>query len=660
MQTSANQATRYRPDIDGLRAVAVMLVVFFHTELGFRGGFVGVDVFFVISGFLITGILLRDMESSSFSLVGFWVRRIRRIMPAGIAVLLCVMVAGYFLMTPVDYRDLGIAVRSQALFSGNIYFWHSTGYFDGAAYTKPLLHTWSLALEEQFYLLLPLILLCLFKFFRRGIVASLIFASVLSFLVGLAATVTHPNAAYYLLPARAWELLLGSVVAAWKSPPKWLTVGTTSFIGTVLIVGSGMCFTEQTAYPGMAALAPCLGAAAVLLGNAPGKSLCCRWYQSRPLVFLGQISYSLYLWHWPIISFVRYRTSDHIPMWVDIVVVLLSILLAYISWKLIENPFRRGTLLRRRAVALGFGGVATGVVFACATVIVLSNGFSFRFPARILEYAASQNDKAFYRGLTLEEVKNGASVPLGPSRDTGHVELVVWGDSHAMCAVPPARSLCEEYGIPGAAFTRPATPPVLNYVSPTAPGSLARDAVAYNAEVLKMIARKKAKRVLLAAFWTRELERGSPRRLLSGLIDTVDALHASGVTVYFMRTFPVQEQNVPRLLARAALIGADPDTLGISVAEHRRQAVAEDALVRKLEHRGVIILDPTKCLSDSNGICRAEWNEKAAYWDSHHLTLSGALRLTPILEDFVSNDLSDAAAAQPEDHRLAAVPSSKD
>lgn len=647
MQLPTKQKSEYRPDIDGLRAVAVLLVVLFHTELGFRGGYVGVDVFFVISGFLITGILLRELERNSFSLTAFWVRRIRRIMPAMLAVLLPVVVAGFLLMTSVDYRDLGSSVQAQALLAANFYFWHSTGYFDGAAYEKPLLHTWSLAVEEQFYLLLPVVLLVLFKLGKGRVLIPLIIMTAGSFLVGLWATAIHPNAAYYLLPARAWELLLGAVLAAWKSPPKWIASSFASIIGTFLIVASGLYYTEQTAYPGMAALAPCLGAASVLLGNSSSTSWYCSWYKWSPLVFIGQISYSLYLWHWPIVSFLKYRTSGSISVWAGLLVVLVSIVLAFLSWKFVETPFRQGQLLKRRGVAFIFAGTSMGVAFACGTLIVLNDGFSFRFPAKVLAYAASKHDIAFYKSLKLKDAETGRYIPLGRITGDGKVELMIWGDSHAMFIVPPLRRLCEQYGVSGAAFTRSATPPVLNYISPTAPRYLARDSVAYNQNVLDFALRNQVKKVLLTAYWTRDFERGSSNKLCSGLLATVNTLQTNGTTVYFLRNVPVQTRDVPRDLARASMMGVDTETLGVSVQEHRRHAAVEDSLVEELQTRGVIILDATIYLSDSNGICRAEWDGKAAYWDTHHLSSSGAMRLLPLFENFVTNGSFSSSVARP-------------
>jgi peptidoglycan/LPS O-acetylase OafA/YrhL len=629
------QQSQYRPDIDGLRAVAVLLVVFFHTDLGFRGGYVGVDVFFVISGFLITGILLRELQNGSFSFAAFWERRIRRIIPAMVPVLLAVVVAGYVLMTSVDFQDLANSLRAQSLLVANFYFLSTSGYFDGASYEKPLLHTWSLAVEEQFYLLLPILLFLLFRLRRGRVLGPFVPLALISFLIGLFSTASHPNAAYYLLPARAWELLLGAALAAWTSRPRWLASGFVSIAGTLSMLVAGLFYTERTAYPGVAALAPCLGAAAVILGNSSGKSRIRSCYEASPMVFIGRISYSVYLWHWPIVAFIKYRTSGTLSTAAGLLVVFVSLGLASLSWKYVETPFRKPAFVRRRPVVFALGALSMGLAIGCGTLIDLNQGFASRFPAKVLAYSASRRDIAFYKSLKLKDAETGNYIPLGRKAEPGKIDLLVWGDSHAMFTVPPLRKLCEAYSVPGAAFTRSATPPALDYVSPTAPRYLARDAIAYNKNVLNFAVSHQIKSVLLAAFWIREFERGSAAALTASLLDTVQALQKAGLTVYFLRNVPVQAGDVPRELARATLSGVDTDTIGVTVRAQQRRAAAEDSLVEKLRGKGVIILDPIQCLSDANGLCRAEWNGKAAYWDQHHLSSTGAMRLVPLFEALV-------------------------
>ncbi|HYK43019.1 MAG TPA: acyltransferase, partial [Thermoanaerobaculia bacterium] len=312
----------YRPEIDGLRGVAVVLVVLFHAGFGCPGGYVGVDVFFVISGFLITSLIWKDLEGERFTFARFWERRARRIVPALVAVVAATLFAGWFLLLPADYERLGRSAASQAVFAANVHFWLTGGYFAPAAAEQPLLHTWSLALEEQFYWIVPVALFLVFgarRFERRRssmILAAIGCGIVSSFTLSVWGVAHHPSAAFYLLPTRAWELLLGSLVAFLpmrSQPSQGRAVRELAAIGGVaLILLAAFGYRATTPFPGAAALAPCLGAALWIRSNgretsaSPAPTLAGS-VLSRPLpVFVGLASYSLYLWHWPFLAFARY------------------------------------------------------------------------------------------------------------------------------------------------------------------------------------------------------------------------------------------------------------------------------------------------------------------------------------------------------------------
>jgi peptidoglycan/LPS O-acetylase OafA/YrhL len=266
------QNYRYRPEVDGLRAVAVAVVVLFHADLGFPGGFVGVDVFFVISGYLITSLIVRDLEQGKFTLRSFWERRARRIVPALVVLVLLVSVAGFFLLLPSDYLDLGRSAAAQAAFVANIFFWRETGYFSGGADQKALLHTWSLAVEEQFYLIFPLLLLGLFRFAtfrrRRGLLSVISVATLMSFTLSVWAVTSYRTAGFYLLPPRAWEILLGALVAIAPAQRFWTTRmlrEVAALCGLSAILIASLVYDSFTPFPGVAAVLPCLGAALVLV-----------------------------------------------------------------------------------------------------------------------------------------------------------------------------------------------------------------------------------------------------------------------------------------------------------------------------------------------------------------------------------------------------------
>jgi peptidoglycan/LPS O-acetylase OafA/YrhL len=337
----------YRPDIDGLRAIAVLSVVFCHAGVGLPGGYVGVDVFFVISGYLITSLILKELKQETFSLADFWERRIRRILPALVAVTIAALLAGWFLLMPEAYASLGKSVAALALLISNVQFWRDTGYFEAAAEEKPLLHTWSLAVEEQFYLFVPVFLLLLARTSRlHRAVALLTLAMIVSFGLSIYGTHRHPDATFYLLPSRAWELFVGALLAF--VPIGWLTGSTrckelAAALGLALILIPCVLYDQSTRFPGLAAVPPVLGTALLIWsGNTstaglPITNRCLTW---RPFVAVGLISYSLYLWHWPLLAFARSQSISPLSYIDRFQLIAASLLIGAISWRYVELPFR--------------------------------------------------------------------------------------------------------------------------------------------------------------------------------------------------------------------------------------------------------------------------------------------------------------------------------
>jgi peptidoglycan/LPS O-acetylase OafA/YrhL len=357
----------YRPDIDGLRTMAVLPVVFYHAGVtGFTGGFVGVDIFFVISGFLITTIIHRELAEGRFSILRFYERRARRILPALFAVTVASLVAGWFLLTPADYDQMGQSILSALLFVSNMWFWqNSGGYFDGGTDYLPMLHTWSLAVEEQFYIFFPLLLMALYRFARRLLVPAILVLVIGSLILAAWATPHMPSASFYLLPTRIWELGMGALLALGlvrTEAPRVLreTIGA---LGLVCVLVPVFLYDSTTEFPGLAALPPVLGAAALIWAGTVGPVMASRLLSLRPMVWIGLISYSLYLWHWPVMAFVRNRifTVELEPIWL-MATVLTSVLAGWISWRFVERPFRvplrAGRLTQHRIFVLSVGGMS--------------------------------------------------------------------------------------------------------------------------------------------------------------------------------------------------------------------------------------------------------------------------------------------------------------
>jgi peptidoglycan/LPS O-acetylase OafA/YrhL len=377
----------HRLDIDGLRAVAVLLVILFHTGTAtFSGGFVGVDIFFVISGYLITGIIARELSQGSFSLGKFYERRVRRILPALLAVLFICSIACYFLFLPQDLVHFADSLFAALFSYSNIYFWTQAGYFK-PEYAKALLHTWSLGVEEQFYLFLPLSLLLFRK--RLAVIPWVILClTVVSFSISEWLVLKHEaDTAFYMPASRAWELFLGSLLAFGliRLPENRFARDALAVLGMLLIAFAVFFYRPQTPFPGASALLPCVGTVLLLGTGAGGSTLCARLLSLPPLVFVGLISYSVYLWHWPLITFAKIGGIPGITnkgFLQKIVILLVSLLFGWLSWRFIELPFRAGgsKKVSRKHLLMG---VATAAVVICAigAVFLLNGGFPMRFPA---------------------------------------------------------------------------------------------------------------------------------------------------------------------------------------------------------------------------------------------------------------------------------------
>ncbi len=454
---------KYRSDIDGLRALAVLPVVFFHVGWGFPGGFVGVDVFFVISGFLISGILLHDLESAQFSILGFYDRRVRRILPALAFMLIGVIFAAWWLFLPYEFEKLGKHLTDVSTFLSNYWLENRAGnYWSPRAEELPLLHTWSLAVEEQFYIFMPILLWGVFRYFRKYlafVLSSLFFASLVH---AIYTTKVDPSAAFYLLPSRAWELLLGALVCLIAHRITDVRMASLREIlgaaGLLMLAFSFFYISGDLPFPGYAALVPTVGTALLILANSgtitrSGRLLC--W---PPLVFIGLISYSLYLWHWPIIVFAKaWRHPHPLTNLDEILIVLGSTLIAVVSWYWVEQPFR-GKHFRnmpRRVVLVGL----TVLLFFVAVSLVIrkTDGYPDRFEGRIEGELLNA-----VRTDVLDRDGSGR-FQVGPLFDSGGLKqdtapeikptFVMIGDSHGAMFAPVVAEVLSNSAVPSAFFT---------------------------------------------------------------------------------------------------------------------------------------------------------------------------------------------------------------
>ncbi|NPU67656.1 acyltransferase family protein [Bradyrhizobium sp. 83012] len=517
----------YREEIDGLRAVAVLPVLFYHAfPTAVPGGFYGVDIFFVISGYLITGIIHKQMLSNSFSIADFYARRIRRIFPALIAVVLVTFLIAWFLLPPRELKSLGTNIAGGAVFIQNFILLGQVGYFDLAAEKKPLLHLWSLAIEEQYYIVWPLLLM-LIGAWRRWSLAITIALAVASFIACLIVQPRAPDYAFYLPVTRAWELLVGSGLALWvngrsvEARPQPLIDGPMvreliALVAMLAIVIAFWRFGRLTPHPGVRTLLPVLGAAALI---ATSGTLVHRYVlSSTPAVFVGLISYPLYLWHYPLMAYARIQFVDQVPAWVMIAIIAASLLLAFATYRFIERPIRFG----RRRVPLKVGSLLGGMAALGIVGVIAdrSNGWPARIPAEIRGFMLDGSETAFRwrngKCLLMADQSTFAPECLG----TGRRPLVaVWGDSYAASLYPGLAQFGAERGFDVAEFAISACAPLIGYVNAQRP--LCKPS---NDAVLRHLTELKPDVVIFYGTW-----RASDDEVRAGLERTIPLVKEAGV-----------------------------------------------------------------------------------------------------------------------------------
>lgn len=412
----------YRREVDGLRAIALIPVMLFHAGLEtFSGGFVGVDVFFVISGYLITTIIWSELDQDKFSIVNFYERRVRRILPALFLVLLVSLLFAWLISPAREFKDYSQSLAAVACFSSNILFWYESGYFDAASELKPLLHTWSLALEEQYYFFFPLLLL-LFRRLHRGLLLGLLgVLFVSSFALSQWAVVAKPATAFYLLPTRSWELLVGAFAAFFLFHKKrWQLPGPArealGWLGVSLILYAVFTFSKATAFPGLNALAPTIGAVLIILFSNQETTVG-RFVGNQAFVAIGLISYSTYLWHQPLFALARQYGVGSQDQAVFLALAVLSLLLGFFSWKFVESPFRSRDRISRSRV---FQFAAFGTFFFAGIGVYghVSNGFPQ--PATTASRKAEKLSNANF--IVLGDSHGGHLIPGLRSVTSGTVE----------------------------------------------------------------------------------------------------------------------------------------------------------------------------------------------------------------------------------------------
>jgi peptidoglycan/LPS O-acetylase OafA/YrhL len=443
----------YRGEIDGLRALAVLPVILFHAGFeAFSGGFVGVDVFFVISGYLITTIILAELEQGNFSISNFYERRARRILPALFLVMLVCIPLAWILLLPSDMKDFSQSLVAVSVFASNIFFWRESGYFDTAAEFKPLIHTWSLAVEEQYYIFFPLFLILFWKLGKRWIIIALGVIFVASLALAQWGAYAKPAATFYLLPTRGWELLIGAFAAFYLSKynRKDFGRGLSEFggwLGIALILYAVFAYSRTTPFPGIYALVPTLGAVLIIL-FATQQTTVGKFLNNRAFVGIGLVSYSAYLWHQPLFAFSRHQSSVEPNKILLGLLSVLAIFLGYLSWKFIEAPFRKKAFSRTQIFL--FSSLVTLVMFAIGILGYLNNGYASRMPSNLVWESLGVKLAAKGDVCDLKPVSDYDGVNVCTFGAVGsNKSVILYGDSHVQAINDYLNSQFIEHNIKG-------------------------------------------------------------------------------------------------------------------------------------------------------------------------------------------------------------------
>lgn len=654
--------------------------MFFHFSApGLGGGFVGVDVFFVISGFLIGGILWQELtQTGRLSLSHFYLRRFRRLAPAFVAMAVVTAVFAALILLPFEFRAFGKSLIAATVYLANVQFWREAGYFDTEADSKILLHTWSLSVEEQFYLAVPILMLALRH--RPALLRGMLWlVFVTSTIACVALTPRWPSATFFLFPFRAWELLAGVLLAVegQRRGWKWSFHPALSWVGIALLAGSIALVRAGDGFPGIQALFPVLGTA-LLIANGRQDNPVNRTLSARGPVFVGLISYSLYLWHWPVFTLSHYYREEYSGAVEAAAWMALAAVLAVLSWRYVELPFRRGLRISF-PIALAGVGAASAVLLAIGAAAYLTDGAPARFRAETRVHIAASADflqdtsRCTWRdtgplaGLEVCEIGPEGAAP----------RVLIWGDSHLRAFMEGLALAAQETGTPGLLIWNAGCPPVFGVTKVETATTPAEDRACTTANATMLAALPDLagiERVLLIGRWSyyatgtgtgRDAENrieiaprpgsglegadGQAALMDAALRATVNTLRQHFNAVHVLRQVPEIPFYDSRTIARRLARGDAPDRTEAALSVPRttvldRVAQAEVPLISMDSERKITLIDswPELCDADRCGVMKAG---QALYFDNNHLTNTGARALRHLFTPFLSADTAPRTEA---------------
>lgn len=635
---------KYRPEIDGLRALAVIPIILFHAGIqSFSGGFVGVDIFFVISGYLITSIILSDMDKGSFSLLNFYERRARRIFPALFFMIFCCIPLAWIWFVPRDLLNFAESLIAVATFTSNFFFLDEIGYFERAAELKPFLHTWSLAVEEQHYIIFPILLMTIWRFGKSWIIKFFIGLFLASLSLAHIGSFYKPEDVFYLLPTRAWELIVGIFAALYfnRIPAGILSRFQQEFCGIAglfLIFCAIFAFDESIPFPGLYALVPTIGALLIIV-STDARTVANRLLSLKPMVVIGLLSYSAYLWHQPLLAFVKYQSFGELKNMQIAGICIATFILAYFSWRYVERPFRNKRVTSSKFIFSASATAATLLVMF-GIIGMLADGKFNRFEGP-LKLAIDTKLYSPFRDCTTKgsnyRKPNNACIYYGK-----HPTWAILGDSHAVeIGYALARALKpRNTGIRHLAFT---------LCSPTyGQPKNTSDCANWTKEAVQYIVNSPNLHNVVVSYrivgainsYDRLKQSNTPAKLIleqkikvwNAYIRILNTLRKSGKKVFVILQAP-EAPGDPQRMLRFMRHKADPSLTGVT----REGWFKQSSFVReRLGHipDGVIVIDPSEKFCDKM-TCHLILDGKLLYYDNHHMSLAGA---DIVVEEILGSD----------------------
>jgi peptidoglycan/LPS O-acetylase OafA/YrhL len=626
--------TGYRADIDGLRSLAVLAVISFHLRFGLSGGFVGVDIFFVISGYLITRIIEAGIDAGSFSVLEFYARRARRILPALLSTVFASSVVASIVLYPPELIAFAKSALAAVLFVANIHFLAVSGYFAPAANAVPLLHLWSLGIEEQFYILFPVIALVLAKYPRKFLLLLLATLCIISLAASQLLAGEDPTSAFYLLPYRGFELLIGCLTALLTAPRLFKNAAATeatSLAGAALLILPAVFFGPTTSYPGFGAACPAFGAAMVISAGEARMPLVSKWLSARPLVGIGKISYSLYLVHWPVIVFGLRIFPNASPIAFALCAVAVSFGLALLNYRFVEQPFRQSQRLRSSKRVLSTAAAAVACLCGLSAWTIHEAGFS---PAtderikRVLSYLQYDHDRLYRdRECYLSPDQDFSLANMSGCLPQGSgIPAILWGDSHAIHLYPGLRPYFEREGFSLGVLTASACAPIIDYHTPVRP-----KCPSFNDGALQAILSLRPRIVVLSARWPTD-------DASVALLDrTVAALARAGIKVVILGESPLYRIDVPLIIAKRlqardeSRVANGEFDLEIGFLQWSDRILSE----RFSNRDDVKFISVMQALCPKNDCPLTDAEGAPVHFDTAHLTKEGSLLFAEVLAPLI-------------------------